>query len=121
MLLGLRTRGKPGRFARWVSNPSSQHFLEQERRAGRPALGSLPPFLYEPARGPDYDSIFSDITVGTSSRQPNSAAGMTAAGGAAQPGYDLATGLGSLKAARSPMRWRRSSRRPASTPCGRSS
>jgi subtilase family serine protease len=73
--------------------------LEQEREAGRPRLGSLPPLLYEIARGPDYNSIFSDITKGTSSRDPNSAVGQTPAGGAAQPGYDLATGLGSLKAA----------------------
>jgi subtilase family serine protease len=73
--------------------------LEQERDAGRPRLGSLPPLLYELARGPDYNSIFSDITNGTSSRHPKSAVGQTPAGGAAQPGYDLATGLGSLKAA----------------------
>jgi subtilase family serine protease len=73
--------------------------LEQEREAGRPRLGSLSPLLYELARGPDYNSIFSDITKGTSSRDPNSAVGQTPAGGAAQPGYDLATGLGSLKAA----------------------
>jgi subtilase family serine protease len=73
--------------------------LEQERDAGRPRLGSLPPLLYELARGPAYNSLFSDITTGTSSRRPNSAVGQTPAGGAAQPGYDLATGLGSLKAA----------------------
>jgi subtilase family serine protease len=72
--------------------------VEQERKAGRARLGSLPPLLYQLARGPDYHSIFSDITKGTSSRQPNSAAGQTPAGGAAQPGYDLATGLGSLNA-----------------------
>ena len=72
--------------------------LEQEQAAGRPALGSLPPLLYELARGPAYGSIFSDITVGTSSRKPHSAAGTSPAGGAAQPGYDLATGLGSLRA-----------------------
>jgi subtilase family serine protease len=73
--------------------------LEQEREAGRPRLGSLPPLLYEFARGPGYNSIFFDITNGTSSRHPSSAVGQTAASGAAQPGYDLATGLGSLKAA----------------------
>lgn len=73
--------------------------LQQERKAGRPRLGSLPPLLYELARGPDYHSIFSDITKGTSSRRPHSAVGQTPAGGAAQPGYDLATGLGSLNAA----------------------
>jgi subtilase family serine protease len=73
--------------------------LEQEREAGRSRLGSLPPLLYELARGPDYNSIFSDITSGTSSREPNSPVGQSPAGGAAQPGYDLATGLGSLKAA----------------------
>ena len=37
--------------------------LEQERKAGRPRLGSLPPLLYELARGPDYDSIFFDVTA----------------------------------------------------------
>jgi subtilase family serine protease len=72
--------------------------LEQERQAGRPRLGSLPPLLYELARGPGYDSIFFDVTKGTSSRHPKSAAARTPAGGAAQPGYDLATGLGSLNA-----------------------
>jgi hypothetical protein len=73
--------------------------LEQERKAGRPRLGSLPPLLYELARGPGYSTIFSDITSGTSSRRPNSTVGQSPRGGAAQPGYDLATGLGSLKAA----------------------
>jgi subtilase family serine protease len=73
--------------------------VEQERQAGRPRLGSLPPLLYGLARGPDYHSIFSDITKGTSSRRPHSAVGRSPAGGAAQPGYDLATGLGSLNAA----------------------
>jgi subtilase family serine protease len=73
--------------------------LEQERKAGRPRLGSLPPLLYELARGPGYGSIFFDVTSGTSSKKPGSAAGQSPAGGAAQPGYDLATGLGSLKAA----------------------
>jgi kumamolisin len=73
--------------------------LEQERKGGRPPLGSLPPLLYQLARGPDYHSIFSDITKGTSSRHPHTARGQTPAGGAAQSGYDLATGLGSLKAA----------------------
>jgi subtilase family serine protease len=72
--------------------------IEQERKAGRPGLGSLPPLLYQLARGPNYQSIFFDITKGTSSRRPHSARGRTPAGGAAQPGYDLATGLGSLNA-----------------------
>jgi subtilase family serine protease len=71
---------------------------ERERDAGRPPLGSLPPLLYALARGPDYHSIFDDITVGTSSQKPSSPAAQTPAGGAAQPGYDLATGLGSLDA-----------------------
>jgi subtilase family serine protease len=73
--------------------------VEQERQAGRPRLGSLPPLLYALARAPDYHSIFSDVTKGTSSRRPRSAVGRSPAGGAAQPGYDLATGLGSLNAA----------------------
>ncbi len=73
--------------------------LEQERKARRPPLGSLNPLLYELARGAQYHSIFYDITTGTSSRQPHSAVAHTPAGGAAQPGYDLATGLGSLNAA----------------------
>jgi kumamolisin len=73
--------------------------LQQERSAGRPPLGSVTPLLYQLARGPDYHSIFYDITQGTSSRRPRSALGKTAAGGAAQPGYDLATGVGSLNAA----------------------
>jgi subtilase family serine protease len=73
--------------------------IEQERNAGRPRLGLVSPLLYELARGSGYDSIFYDVTKGTSSRHPNSAIGQTPAGGAAQPGYDLATGLGSLKAA----------------------
>jgi kumamolisin len=72
--------------------------LQQQRRAGHPALGSLPPLLYQLARGPRYHSIFSDVTQGTSSKQPTTPLGRSPAGGAAQPGYDLATGLGSLKA-----------------------
>ena len=73
--------------------------LEEERKAGRPPLGSLNPLLYQLARGPDYHSIFYDVTQGTGSAHPKSAVGKTPAGGAAQPGYDLATGLGSLNAA----------------------
>jgi subtilase family serine protease len=73
--------------------------LQQERAAGRPALGSLPPLLYQLARGPGYDSIFFDITSGTNSPRPSTPVGQSPAGGAAQPGYDMATGLGSLKAA----------------------
>ena len=73
--------------------------LQQEQAAGRPALGSLPPLLYSIARGPGYGAAFNDITAGTSSKEPASPAGMSPAGGAAQPGYDLATGLGSLRAA----------------------
>ena len=72
--------------------------LQQERKAGRPRLGSLAPLLYQLARGPNYHSIFFDVTRGTSSRHPASALGRSPAGGAAQPGYDLATGLGSLNA-----------------------
>jgi kumamolisin len=72
--------------------------LQQERKAGRPPLGSLDPLLYLLARGPGYHSIFYDITNGTSSRHPRSPIGQTPAGGAAQPGYDVATGLGSLNA-----------------------
>jgi kumamolisin len=72
--------------------------LERERRADRPRLGSLSPLLYELARGSAYRSIFFDVTKGTSSQKPNAPAGQSPAGGAAQPGYDLATGLGSLKA-----------------------
>ena len=72
--------------------------IEQERKAGRPRLGLLSPLLYTLARGRGYGSIFYDVTKGTSSRRPNSAIGQTPAGGAAQPGYDLATGLGSLNA-----------------------
>ncbi len=72
--------------------------LQQERRAGRPRLGSLPPLLYSLARGRSYGSVFFDITRGTSSRHPRTKGGRSPAGGAAQRGYDLATGLGSLKA-----------------------
>jgi subtilase family serine protease len=71
---------------------------EQEHRAGRPLLGSIPPLLYRLARGSGYHSIFYDVTKGTSSRKPHSRIGQTPAGGAAQPGYDLATGLGSIDA-----------------------
>ena len=73
--------------------------LQQERAAGRPALGSLPALLYQLARGPAYDSIFFDVTSGTSAQRPGTPAGQSPSGGAAQPGYDMATGLGSLKAA----------------------
>lgn len=72
--------------------------VQQEKLAGRPPLGSVNPLLYRLARSPAYQAIFSDVTVGTSSRKPKSAFGKSPAGGAAQPGYDLATGLGSLRA-----------------------
>jgi subtilase family serine protease len=72
--------------------------LQQERAAGRRPLGSLPPLLYALARGPRYHSIFFDVTRGTSSRRPKTRAGRSPAGGAAQRGDDLATGLGSLNA-----------------------
>ncbi len=71
---------------------------EQERAAGRPALGSVNPLLYELARGGSYGAAFRDVVTGTSSPQPNTELGRSPAGGAAQPGYDLATGLGSLRA-----------------------
>ncbi len=73
--------------------------LQQERAAGRPALGSLPALLYQLARGPGYHSIFYDVTEGTSAPRPSTPVGQTPAGGAAQRGYDLATGLGTLNAA----------------------
>ncbi len=72
--------------------------IEQERDAGRPRLGLVSPLVYQLARGSGYHSIFYDVTKGTSSRHPDSAIGRAPAGGAAQPGYDLATGLGSLNA-----------------------
>lgn len=72
--------------------------IQQEKEAGRPPLGSITPLLYSLGRGPENHSIFHDVTVGTASRKPKSAIGKTPAGGAAQPGYDLATGLGSLNA-----------------------
>ena len=71
---------------------------QQERRAGRPGLGSLPRFSTRSRAGVTASTFF-DIRRGTSSRHPRSAAGRTPAGGASQRGYDLATGLGSLKAA----------------------
>jgi len=73
--------------------------LEQEHAAGRPGFGALNLLLYQLANRPDYDSIFWDVTQGTSSPQPNTELGRSPAGGAAQSGYDLATGLGSLRAA----------------------
>ncbi|MCB0863115.1 MAG: hypothetical protein KDB66_07880 [Solirubrobacterales bacterium] len=72
--------------------------LQQEKEAGRPPLGLITPLLYKLSQGGDYSQYFRDVTVGTSSRKPKTATGKTPAGGAAQPGYDLATGLGSLKA-----------------------
>lgn len=73
--------------------------LQQERLAGRPAFGALNSLLYEIARGPSYGLVFSDVVQGTSSPQPKTPLGQSPAGGAAQPGFDLATGLGSLRAA----------------------
>lgn len=72
--------------------------IQQERQAGRPPLGHLNPLLYSLARGVSYDSVFFDVTSGTASRKPKTTFGKSPAGGAAQSGYDLATGLGSLKA-----------------------
>lgn len=71
--------------------------LEQERAAGRPPLGAANRLLYGLAESPaSYKAVFSDIVTGTSSPRPSSELGRSPAGGAAQPGYDLATGLGSL-------------------------
>jgi kumamolisin len=67
---------------------------QQERAAGRPPLGSVNPLLYELARGSGYGTIFADVVEGTSSPRPDTPLGKSPAGGAAQPGYDLATGLG---------------------------
>jgi subtilase family serine protease len=72
---------------------------QQERAAGRPSLGAPNPLLYRMARGPLYADLFWDVIAGTSSPRPASPLGMSPAGGAAQPGYDLATGLGSPRAA----------------------
>ena len=67
-------------------------------RAAHFGLGSLPWLLYQLARGPGYASIFYDITKGTGFQAPEHGGRAVPHGGAAQPGYDLATGLGSLKA-----------------------
>jgi len=72
--------------------------IQQEKQAGRPGLGLVTPLLYRLANGPAYGPVFSDVVVGTASRKPKSPLGQTPAGGAAQPGYDLATGLGSIRA-----------------------
>jgi kumamolisin len=72
--------------------------LQQERASGRPSFGALNPFLYAVANGPAYGSAFRDVVKGTSSPRPDTATGQTPIGGEAQPGYDLATGLGSLRA-----------------------
>ncbi len=72
--------------------------VQQEKEAGRPPLGSINPLLYSLARGPGYADTFYDVTVGTASKKPNTPSGQSPAGGAAQPGFDLATGLGSLRA-----------------------
>lgn len=72
--------------------------IQQEKQAGRPGLGLITPLLYRLADSAEYGSIFSDVVTGTASRRPGSAFGKTPAGGAAQPGYDLATGLGSIRA-----------------------
>ena len=62
------------------------------------ALGSLNPLLYALARGPTHAQVFSDVITGTSSPHPKTPLGQSPAGGAAQPGFDLATGFGSLRA-----------------------
>ena len=72
-------------------------FNRNWKRDDRP-LGLITPLLYELSRGSGYSAIFRDVTVGTNSRKPKSPFGKSPAGGAAQPGYDLATGLGSLRA-----------------------
>ncbi|MGH2961451.1 MAG: S53 family peptidase [Solirubrobacterales bacterium] len=73
---------------------------QQEVAAGRSELGALNPALYRLARGRHYDSIFWDVVNGTSSPHPNTPLGRSPAGGAAQRGFDLATGLGSLRGPR---------------------
>ena len=81
-----------------LDDPRTALALQQEHAAGRPNLGSLPPLLYQLGRGLGYQVVYSDVTEGTSSRKPESAAGQLPSGGQAQFGYDMATGLGSLKA-----------------------
>lgn len=71
---------------------------QQERVSGRASLGALNPLLYRLARGARYPELFWDVVAGSSSPRPASQRGMSPAGGAAQPGYDLATGLGSPRA-----------------------
>jgi kumamolisin len=70
---------------------------QQEVAAGRPELGAVNRLLYHFARAGSYDSIFWDVVKGTNSPQPNTPLGRSPAGGAAQRGYDLSTGLGSLR------------------------
>ena len=65
---------------------------QQMIEAGKPPLGCINPLLYQLASDSTlYQELFRDITQGTSG-------GDTVKTGLAAPFYDLATGLGSLKA-----------------------
>ncbi len=70
-------------------------------RAHQAPLGFLNPLLYEIGAGPTRHSVFRDVTKGTNDLGPltpsDAGGGVSLGCCAATPGYDLATGWGSLK------------------------
>ncbi len=71
------------------------------RRQHEPPLGLLDPLLYGIGAGPLRHSVFRDVTKGTNDLGPltpsDAGGGLSLGCCAATPGYDLATGWGSLK------------------------
>jgi hypothetical protein len=61
---------------------------EQRTAAGKPPVGFANPMLYELARGPEYLTLFRDVTIGNSTNLSVNNQFF------AQPGYDLCTGWG---------------------------
>ena len=57
---------------------------EYRSSLGKNPIGFINPAIYSIGMGPDYSSVFHDITIGTNGHYP------------AVPGYDLATGWGSF-------------------------
>jgi subtilase family serine protease len=95
--------------------------LVEQKLGGSPnvGLGNINPILYGLANGPLYSTIFHDILTGNNSVQcsqgtPNCPNG-GAIGFAATPGYDQATGLGSIDVFNLVSNWSNPNSPPAGT------
>lgn len=86
--------------------------LEQERDAGRPRLGSLSPLLYELARGPVYNSIFSESRTEAVRATPSRRLGRPRPAVPPNRATTWQPDSAHCKRQRSPMPWRRTGRHP---------